>query len=506
MSNNDKTQQEWQSKLDEVERKLYSVIIILERENASLKRENERYAWKIQDERLSEKNRSRGRDNQDLWDDILDKCRANDIEYIKSLIENKTLSVNDVDDRNGWSLLHYAACNGAYEIAQLCISLGADVTLKGNDGNTALDWADKRNRHAVKQLLHFANMKANTGERIREKADDLTKQNGIIENLVNEIESYDDTTREFFEDTLLDLMNKIVRKKMIFSDDWLCLAWKIEAKRGNVFQSELWKNMTAVCREIIQNRDKRDWFFMKTCIIPSNLWFEKMNDDDDGPQDGSDSDDKSESDDTSDDAKPRNKPPKYLYYELLRIVKDKSIGLVADLEENITSDGDKNKGAWTELITYEIPANKLVKLQPLIINGAVEETVIARQDTIPNGLTSQYNKAMLDTNVSNKSFDAATFYDHYVYLSTLSLLSQSVDDAFQASVRQVFNIKTEYGENIGYIQDDDAKYEANNEGIPVRYGRGPVKLLERARNKAQNDYMEESYPTAACVLDLNRCS
>eukprot|EP01083_Nonionella_stella_P270485 916014_1 len=477
MSNNDKTQQEWQSKLDEVERKLYSVIIILERENASLKRENERYAWKIQDERLSEKNRSRGRDNQDLWDDILDKCRANDIEYIKSLIENKTLSVNDVDDRNGWSLLHYAACNGAYEIAQLCISLGADVTLKTNDGYTALDIANVRDHHAVKQLLHFANMKANTGERIREKADDLTKQNGIIENLVNEIESYDDTTREFFEDTLLDLMNKIVRKKMIFSDDWLCLAWKIEAKRGNVFQSELWKNMTAVCREIIQNRDKRDWFFMKTCIIPSNLWFEKMNDD-----------------------------GEYLYYELLRIVKDKSIGLVADLEENITSDGDKNKGAWTELITYEIPANKLVKLQPLIINGAVEETVIARQDTIPNGLTSQYNKAMLDTNVSNKSFDAATFYDHYVYLSTLSLLSQSVDDAFQASVRQVFNIKTEYGENIGYIQDDDAKYEANNEGIPVRYGRGPVKLLERARNKAQNDYMEESYPTAACVLDLNRCS
>eukprot|EP01083_Nonionella_stella_P317552 1156960_1 len=468
MSINDKMQQELQSELDEIKRKYQS----LERENVSLKGEVEAFKQKEIEQKTESKH------SNAFWKEIQNKCEASDTEYIKSLIENKTLSVNDVDDSDGWSLLHCAARSGAYEIVQLCISLGADVTLKGKNGYTALDMANEVNHHAVKQLLHFANMKANTGERVREKADDLTKQNGIIENLVNEIESYDDTTREFFEDTLLDLMNKIVRKKMIFSDDWLCLAWKIEAKRGNVFQSELWKNMTAVCREIIQNRDKRDWFFMKTCIIPSNLWFEKMNDD-----------------------------GEYLYYELLRIVKDKSIGLVADLEENITSDGDKNKGAWTELITYEIPANKLVKLQPLIINGAVEETVIARQDTIPNGLASQYNKAMLDTNVSNKSFDASSFYDHYVYLSTLSLLSQSVDDAFHASMHQIFNVNTEYGANIGYIEDDDAKYKEDTaEGIPLWYGRGPVKLMERARNKAQNDYMTEGYPTAACVLDLNRCS
>ena len=36
--------------------------------------------------------------------------------------------------------------------------------------------------------------------------------------------------------------------------------------------------------------------------------------------------------------------------------------------------------------------------------------------------------------------------------------------------------------------------------------RGPVKLIDRARAKAQNDYAEEQYPASACVLDLNRCS
>eukprot|EP01083_Nonionella_stella_P282642 961769_1 len=216
---------------------------------------------------------------------------------------------------------------------------------------------------------------------------------------------------------------------------------------------------------------------MKTCIITSNVWFEKMR--------GKDA---------------------YLYFELLRIVKEKSIDLVADLEENVATDGAKNKGAWDALISYEIPASKLVQLKPLIANGAVKETVVARQDTIPNGLTAQYNKTILDTTVSTKTFDASAFYDHHVYLSTLSLLSQSVDDAFHASIQQIFDINTEYGENIGYIDDDDAKFKENTEGIPVRYGRGPVKLLERARNKAQNDYMTEGYPTAACVLDLNRCS
>eukprot|EP01083_Nonionella_stella_P143470 446040_1 len=180
MSTKDKTQEELQSELDDIKRNYQS----LNRDHETLKRDHEelkRDYGSLKQQGVEQKTKQKH--SAKFWDEIWEKCEKNNTQYIKSLIDNKTLSVNDVDDRNGWSLLHYAACNGAYEIAQLCISLGADVTLKGNDGNTALDWADKRNRHAVKQLLHFAKMKANTGERIREKADDLTKQNGIIENL-----------------------------------------------------------------------------------------------------------------------------------------------------------------------------------------------------------------------------------------------------------------------------------------------------------------------------------
>eukprot|EP01083_Nonionella_stella_P054075 142857_1 len=337
MATEAKTKQQLQSELDQIKKEYDSELDALKRKNQELERENEALKQKESQQKTETKH------SQAFWDEIEAKCEKHDTQYIKSLIDNKTLSVNDVND-NGMSLLHWAASRGAYEIVQLCISLGADITLQNDDGRTALDIADFYHHHAIKQLLHFAGMKANTGERIREKADGLSEQSGIVENIMNEIEAYDDTTREFFEDTLLDLMNKILRKKRIFSDDWLCLAWKIEAKRGNVFESELWKNLTTLCTQIIQNGDKQDWCFMKTCIIPSNLWFQTMND---------------------------NKA-KYLYYELLRLVKQKSIDLVRDLEENVAKDGDKNKDAWNELISYEIASNKLVQLKPLITNGAME--------------------------------------------------------------------------------------------------------------------------------------
>eukprot|EP01083_Nonionella_stella_P273377 927314_1 len=185
MSTKTKTQQELQSEFDDLTRNHQS----LNRDHETLKRDYESLKQQGFEQKTKQKHSAK------FWEEILEKCKKNETQYIKSLIDNKTLSLNDVNDSNGRTLLHYAALEGAYEIVQLCISLGADVTLKTKDGKTALDFADEED-HAIKQLLHFAQMKANTGERIREKADDLTKQNGIIENLMNEIEAYDETTRE----------------------------------------------------------------------------------------------------------------------------------------------------------------------------------------------------------------------------------------------------------------------------------------------------------------------
>eukprot|EP01083_Nonionella_stella_P072836 196514_1 len=94
MATKDKTQQEWQSELDEIKQKYQS-----------LKRENEAFKQKELEQKTGNKH------SDSFWKEIREKCEQNDVQEIKSLIDNKTLTVNDVRD-NGWSLLHYAALEG----------------------------------------------------------------------------------------------------------------------------------------------------------------------------------------------------------------------------------------------------------------------------------------------------------------------------------------------------------------------------------------------------------
>eukprot|EP01083_Nonionella_stella_P186311 681725_1 len=130
MSTKAKTEQEWQSELDDIKR-----------DHEALKRDYEALKQKGFEQKTKQKHSAK------FWQEIHGKCKKNDTQYIKSLIDNKTLSVNDVADI-GYTVLHYAAAYGAYEIVQLCISLGADVTLKNKEGKTALDYADDEDHHA----------------------------------------------------------------------------------------------------------------------------------------------------------------------------------------------------------------------------------------------------------------------------------------------------------------------------------------------------------------------
>ena len=76
-----------------------------------------------------------------------------------------------------------------------------------------------------------------------------------------------------------------------------------------------------------------------------------------------------------------------------------------------------------------------------------------------------------------------------------------MDEDFQASVQAIYGI--DKVSNKGKIASfDDEKVEDGT----VEYTRGPVKLMERAQAKAQNDYAKEPYPASACVIDFNRCA
>ena len=179
------------------------------------------------------------------------------------------------------------------------------------------------------------------------------------------------------------------------------------------------------------------------------------------------------------------------------------------MEKNLSALIDKDKNDWNALIDWDPN-----------INESSDSAVRVRQDNIPNGIIATYRESDLIHNTSS-SFSSHKFYDFNDYLPKLVLLAHMVDDEFQISVQNIFDIDKKNG--IGHLtsakttiqrlstetKNDDINVttiEANNDSNSnrIEYTRGPVKLYDRALSKSENDYSNELYPTSACVLDFNR--
>eukprot|EP01083_Nonionella_stella_P124980 377776_1 len=399
------------------------------------------------------------------WNDIQRKLEIGDVDGIKDLIQNKKVTMFDVDPI-GRTLLLLASKYGQYEIVQLCLNLGADIDHKDNKQQTALIRSRNSGMFHIEQLLLFHHLGANIGNKINQTTDVIHKQRGLIQTIFHELSVIGDQSHKLFEKTVMELMINIIEKRLVFSDDLLNLCWSIvdrDPKSQSPLSSELWKTIASTCSYIIHNGGKKDWHWLKRCVLPSTIWYQTIN--------GSGSNDN----------------PQYLYYELLKLVDTESQNELNKLESDLNLVSTNNQKEWNEIIQWEIP-NKY------------EEDAI-RQDTIPGGLQSTYSHKQLLQH-SKSSFDSLKFYDQNQYLSELVLLAQIVDDEFQQSVQQIFNIDNQT--NAGYVDHGDEEKKCNHD-MSVRYMRGPVKLIERARSKAMNDYANRPYPTSAQVLDLNRC-
>eukprot|EP01083_Nonionella_stella_P254101 873623_1 len=386
-----------------------------------------------------------------FWSDIGPKL-IESTDFIKSLLRSGEMTVFDETPSTKKTLLIMASRYGNYEIAQLALNLGADIDHRDSDHRTALDHAKQQNQHHIIQLLTLSKMEANVSKRVSDTAQNINKQNGIIDTMTKHISYL--KNKKMFIDTLTDMMCKIITNKECFDDTLLVMVLRLQS---NPPSSTIYKTLISVCTEIIQGNNKRDWHWFKCFIIPSKVWYETYGTD------------------------------HHKYFDLLNIVNKKSNSLLSKLDRKL-----KHSDHWDELLTCDMS------------DQDIQQDVQPRQDQIMNGIQSKFTKTeVLKHGGSSSTFNSAKHYDQEVYLPELISLAHSVDDVFHDSVRNIFAV--DKVTNIGFVETDSDEKDDRNEQSVI-YKRGPVKLTERARAKADGDYNQQKYPTTACVVDLNRCS
>merc|ERR1712228_1058901 len=187
------------------------------------------------------------------------------------LIQNKTISMNDTDP-NGKTLLALAAYYGNLEVAKLCINLGYDINASSTKA------ANDMSNHDVEQLLMLSKITGNIGERVKEKADGLNKEDGMIANVINELSKIKDEKLSF-KDTLIQVVTNLIDQKLSFPDFLLSLCWKMmETEYEKPEESELFKVIMVTCEDIIKKKDKRDWYWMKQIMLKSHVWLREAYD------------------------------------------------------------------------------------------------------------------------------------------------------------------------------------------------------------------------------------
>ncbi|CAF0909956.1 unnamed protein product [Brachionus calyciflorus] len=92
-------------------------------------------------------------------------CYIGDLQLIKSFFNSNQPDLNSKNKVNGWTSLHWACSKNNLELINYLLEVGADKTIRNNDGKTAFEVV-KDNR--MRTLLGL-NSETNTSENSQEK-------------------------------------------------------------------------------------------------------------------------------------------------------------------------------------------------------------------------------------------------------------------------------------------------------------------------------------------------
>eukprot|EP01083_Nonionella_stella_P307931 1084428_1 len=429
------------------------------------KRENEELREKLEEfERENAKLRKmlpskKQLQTDEFWKSVESHIAGNNVHHIKSLINEKTIHMFDMNPCKQ-TLLLLSAKHGSYKITQLCLSLGCDINHRDTHHHTAMDYAIQSSFYHIQRLLLHALYNKKHIDQIETISAQIKTQTLTIDALLTALNKNNKSNQNLFRIMFVDVVMTMIHNKLPFSDDILMIAWTFtEMKYENPLQSELWQTIEKSINQIVECGTPSDWYWLNTFIIPSKLWFKSV---------------------VTTVTTEETKTTTHLYYKLLhmminietekqRIELEQAMALLAD------EDGDE----WKTLTEWNIKEQILFD---------------ARQDRVPNGLRCEHSVTQLQqlAVLSSTDFDVYRHYDYHEYLSKLILLAHSVDADFHTSIQHLFDIDSIT--NMGCIGS-----------AIVNYIRCDIPCMSAAQMNAQMNNKESAYPVTAHSCDFNKC-
>eukprot|EP01083_Nonionella_stella_P113740 335494_1 len=113
-----------------------------------------------------------------FWDHLEKKLKESDIDYVKELVRNNELTMNETNAENRHVLM-MATAHGSFELVSMCINLGADIDKQDKDKKTALKLAKENGFPDIEELLLMNLLKTELGKRIENTTNELLRKKAI---------------------------------------------------------------------------------------------------------------------------------------------------------------------------------------------------------------------------------------------------------------------------------------------------------------------------------------
>ena len=242
-------------------------------------------------------------------------------------------------------MLMLCAMFGKYEMCQMLLQFGADVTMKDNwSYSTALKLANFNGYATMSESLMLSSLGASMSSEVLNRCKLLDNQiNGIISVLLNNLT---DNTLKEINNILIKCMDQILP----FSDDLLLLCFCSDRQlKKNFSDNDLFKTIIKTFKNIISNKSKISWAWLNNYLLKSNIWIFDN-----------------------------------LFSEILKYTQMESDKISKKYLKEVVNKINKND--WNELISFNIKNNINEPRQKIKIEYNKNELLL-----IPNNMLAHYN-------------------------------------------------------------------------------------------------------------------